>query len=658
MIKHKQFRLLPLTAAVALVLAGQAAHAEDVDELEQLIRPTSQAAFGIGVVSEDNRNFGQFNGLAEGGAYPLVDFDLNRRDDETGVWTRAEGRDLGTDARELRFGQKRQGGWEYFVEYGELTRNHPYRVNTTLNGLGSNQQEYGSGQRDQTLRLDRERFKIGARTFLSPEVDLKLTYRHEEKSGDRAWGAQGAGFQANFLTEPVDYRHEEINAVLGYTTEKLQLSGGYLASLFGNQPKVLDNTTGQPELSLPLDNQSHQLYLNGGYSFTPTTRASFQAAYDRLTQDDAFFTPSDPVVVNENNLDGKVINTRLMGRLTSRPMDRLQVTGQLRYSDRDDRTPRRQFVTSTNSRRDGFNVPHSLTRTTGDVEATYSLPQGYALTAGVEREETERSAPPVRSTAYRTEVDETTYRLAVKRRLTERLGGSLAYLYSDRGGSDFLESGNDESARLDPINLADRQRDKVRLTLDWLATDALDVQLRYEQAWDDYDIRLYGPREGESRFASLDVGYRLNDGWQLTGWLSQDQTEIEQITRTGGGDLWSADLRHKGRALGLGLRGRTLMGLKMGADVQMSLDQSKHLIASVAGDESLPDIFYRRWGLTAFLEKPLSEHASLRLNYAYDRLTTDDWTWEEWTYNDGTTISQDRRDDVHFVGLTYQYRFW
>lgn len=652
MIKHTEFRLLPLTAAVALAFAGQAAHAEDVSELEQLTLPTSRVAFGVGVVSDDNRAFGQFNGLEEGGAYPLVDVDLNRRDDATGTWTRAEGRDLGTDARELRFGQERQGGWEYFVEYGELTRTHPYQVNTPLTGLGSNQQEYGSALRDQTLRLDRERFKIGARTYLTPEVDFKVTYRHEEKTGDRAWGAHFGTF---FLAEPVDYRHEEINAVLGYTTERLQLSGGYLASLFGNKHKVLDNTTGQPEVSLPLDNQAHQLYLDGGYSFTPTTRASFNAAYDRQTQDDDFLAPAD--VTGATDLDAKVVNTRLMARLTSRPMDRLSLKGQVRYSDRDDRTPRRQFLTSANDNRDGFNVPHSLTRTTGDVEATYSLPRGYAFTAGVEREETDRSAPPRRSTAYREEVDETTYRLAVKRRLTERLGGSLAYLRSDRGGSDFLESGNDPDERLDPINLADRQRDKLRLKLDWLVTDALDVQLRYEQAWDDYDIRLYGPRDGESRFASLDVGYRLNDEWQLTGWLSQDQTEIDQLVQNGSTD-WTADLRHKGRAFGLGLRGETLMGLKMGADVQMALDQSEHLIASSAGDQSLPKLFYRHWGLTAYLEKPLSEHASLRLDYAYDRLTTDDWTWEEWEYADGTTITQERRDDVHFVGLTYQYRFW
>lgn len=655
MTKRNGFVLLPLSVAITSAAAAQGAAAQEMSELERLTTPSSEASIGLGVVSEDNNAFGLYNGLEEGGAYPLLDFDINRRDDETGTWTRAEGRDLGLDAQELRFGQQRQGDWEYFVEYGELTRHHPYEVDTSLNGIGDNNQTFGTVLRDRELELDRERFKVGVRKFLTDAIDLKVTYRHEEKEGDRAWGVAnlgGNGYTSHFVTEPVDYRIDEVNAILGYTGDKLQLSGGYLASLFGNKHKVLNNESDNSELSLPLDNQSHQLYVNGGYSFTPATRASFKAAYDRVTQDDTFYMRSP--VNGASTLDGEVINTELMARLTSRPMDRLYVKGQFRYDDRDDKTPQRAYIN------DGgdllVNEVYSITRRNSDLEATYTLSQGYGLTAGVEYDETDRSAPEERSTSYRPEVDEITYRLEVKRRLTDRLGGSLAYLRSDRDGSAFLESGNEN--KVDPINLADRERDKVRVKGNWLVNEALSIQLRFEQSWDDYDFREHGPRDGQSSFASVDASYALNDEWQLNAWLSRNEAEIEHQTQSAsdsnGGSEWVSELSQLGRAFGMGLRGETWTGYTMGADLQMSLDQNEYLIT---GGEDLPKLFYRRWSLDAFVEKALTEQSSVRLDYSYSRLNTDDWTWQDWDYADDTTITQDSLDGVHFVGMSYQYRF-
>lgn len=48
---------------------------------------------------------------------------------------------------------------------------------------------------------------------------------------------------------------------------------------------------------------------------------------------------------------------------------------------------------------------------------------------------------------------------------------------------------------------------------------------------------------------------------------------------------------------------------------------------------------------------------TIRATYSYDRFSTDDWTWNRWTYSDGTTVLANPTQEVHFVGLTVNYRF-
>ena len=55
-------------------------------------------------------------------------------------------------------------------------------------------------------------------------------------------------------------------------------------------------------ISLPPDNQSWQLYLNGGYSFNPTTRGTFKVSYQQATQNaDYIDSPTLPGSTNLRN---------------------------------------------------------------------------------------------------------------------------------------------------------------------------------------------------------------------------------------------------------------------------------------------------------------------------------------------------------------------
>ena len=119
--------------------------------------------------------------------------------------------------------------------------------------------------------------------------DFRLSAKSEDKRGDRLWGRGGA---AEFAAEPIDSNTRQVEAVLSYTKQALQLQGGYLGSWYTNRNSMVDTalTSGANPyfLSLPLDNQAHQLFVNGGYNFTKDTRGTFKVSYTRATQNEPY----------------------------------------------------------------------------------------------------------------------------------------------------------------------------------------------------------------------------------------------------------------------------------------------------------------------------------------------------------------------------------
>ena len=151
-------------AAAALLLAFGPAMAQD-NSVAQLTEPQSSINVGVGYVDKDNHRFGQYNGLIDKGAYGIVDFNLDKRDDATGTWFRLQGRDLGFKDPELRLEQKRQGDWGYYIDYARISRYEPYTVNTGLQGVGTTTQTYvpitpGTGT-DYQLDTKRDRWTFG-----------------------------------------------------------------------------------------------------------------------------------------------------------------------------------------------------------------------------------------------------------------------------------------------------------------------------------------------------------------------------------------------------------------------------------------------------------------------------------------------------------------
>ncbi len=53
----------------------------------------------------------------------------------------------------------------------------------------------------------------------------------------------------------------------------------------------------------------------------------------------------------------------------------------------------------------------------------------------------------------------------------------------------------------------------------------------------------------------------------------------------------------------------------------------------------------------------LQKNSGVRLDYIFDRYSTNDWTWSTWMYADGTRLTQNQNQKVNFVGVSYYYKW-
>jgi MtrB/PioB family decaheme-associated outer membrane protein len=674
-------------AKSAVLSAFGPARAAD-DEIAELITPASELSLGAGYVFDDNQRFGQFNGLNEKGLYPLIDFNLVKRYNDTGTWLKFFGRNLGFDARELRFDIERQGNWRAFVDYSQTPNNIPFTVRTGLLGIGTaNQTISGTGLTSHDLETQRDVWTLGFGKNLAAGFDFQVRYQNQKKEGSRLWG-QGTFGTINFLAEPIDYNTDQLEATVGYTTARLQLLGGYYGTWFNNSNPALNVTGGVAGLSpmaLPPDNESSQFFLGGGYNFTPTTRGNFKVSYAHQTQTDGFIVSSP---TGRADLGGEVDTTLAQLGLFSRPMPRLTLNADLRYVDRKDKTPIAQYIppptVAAPGTFDGTNEPRSLEQWFGKVEASYQLPMAFRVIGAVDYQSNERNAYAVRSVSFRDKTEEMSYRAEVRRSFAEQVAGALAYIYSQRDGSSFLfnqlfgtppPTFTPGSNNIAPLHLADRDRNRVRFSLTWAPIDPLAVQFFADVAKDSYSDRGTGMglHEGKFQSYSIDATYAFSPNWEATAWYSYNTTTAEQSSCqsavTSGGAcpstqaFWQANLKNTSNAVGLGLRGKPWSQVEIGADLQYQDLVDKYdqfLLApttSTAVVGPLPEINTKLTTIKLWGKYALDKRSGIRVDYIYDRFDTNDWTWTTWVYSDGTTVFQEPLQKVNFVGISYYHRF-
>lgn len=716
------FRASAVSLALMTVYGGARA-----DEVAEFSKPDSTITFGAGSWSNDRPQRGIYDGMRDKGGYLLLDADINKRDDTTGTWYNFKAQSVGLDTREFRADVQRQGDIGGVFEYSKLVRENPYTINTGLQGIGGETLTVGTTQggsftkRDVKLGTEREMMRLSFFKTLMPGLEFKVDFKNEEKTGTRQWGW---GSAALFSVEPIDSTTRQMEVVLQYVTKTLQLSGGYVGSWYDNHRTMvreqLNGITGgtnasfnsMTPMSLPLDNQAHQLFLDGGYAISPTTRATFNLSFSRATQDEALpsygLTGANARFVGTpSHLNGKIDTTLMQLGLTARPLPNLSVVASLRYYDQDDKTPLKGFVGSnTTGIASVYNTPHSFETTTGKLEATYRLPEGFNLTGGVDYSKQDRSYPTLGSTyvPFRSSLDETSYRLELRRALADDLNGSLAYLHSERDGSSYIlaQSGGvpeEFENEINPLHIADRKRDRLRLSMDWTPTDKLSLQFRVEDGKDRYPDkgRPYGMKSGNARLYGIDGNYVITPDWTLSAWYSYDLTKAreESVRAPNGSSVMDAEksthLKEVGDSFGLNLKGKVSPKLEMGLGVDWfrstsSYPQDVTLVgtavafpATGVSGAPLRDIKNNMLRLSLEGKYALDKTSDLRIAFIHERWRTDDWSWNfaggsPFSYYtgtntctgcsatpvglvDGTTVNGKGLQKASFISAQYIYKF-
>ena len=701
-------RFNPTLLALALLAAFGTARAQS----EAADAPASSVTLGIVGVSgsdADRALFGQYNGLRTHGAVGLFGFEYRRRDEDSGVSTRLEGRNLFGQTRELDLRWKKQGDWTLDASYADSVRHEP---NSASSGAD--------------LQLKRTRLGLALAKTLGANLQFELTLSSENKDGARLWGIGMAcpsslapacgpttgtetGWAVLMRPEPVHANHSQIEARLSYAGERLRVSGGYYGSFYQNShdslspnvPATLNNPLGVPlplsaglqallnqPVALPPDNQAHQLDLSGVYSLTATTHFNFKLSHAQALQHQDFAAGGfADAPTGVTNLGGRVDTTLAQASLSARPWAKLSLLAKLRYVDVDDSTPLAPYTVEGTTVSTNRRLPS--TRLRGQLQAGYQFSSDYRGTLSAEHEAIDRGVFTATSTAagitaLRQKTGETTLRAELRRRMNEEVSGAISVASSRRDGSNWLRDNSGPGVTEvpdanDPATgfargifmptLADRRRDTAKVAADWQPSDSLSLQFSAQSGRDRYTTpSLYGLRKTGMDQVNADANYALNPRWSVNASLSWSN----EILRQARPDAAVMDLDNTSTGVSMGVTGRPASAFEVGGSLSLVDDRSIYRqtleatadgasVALLAATGGLPDIVYRQGVLKLFGRYRPDKQSEWRLDLWHQRTTWNDWAWGyngvPFSFSDGVTVGQPLHQRVSLIALSYLYRW-
>lgn len=590
----------------------------------------------------------------------------------------------------------------------------------------------GSGT-DTELKTKRTKLGLGLTKIISPALQFAFDLKSENKDGARLFGigmncpstlaptclgtpGANTSWATLMLPEPINANHSQVEARLSYALDKLRFNLGYYGSFYRNNnttlsptvPASLNNPLGvlqplnaglQTLLSQPLalapDNQAHQFDLSGSYDLGRSTRATFKFGYARASQTENF---ADAGLANApagvTNLGG-LVNTRVADiGLTSRPIPKLSLLADWHSENKDDQTPPAyyNFEASNNGQSTSYTTNRNMSsrKNNGKLRASWQFTSEYRATLGADYEAIERAAYTVTSedagiSALRQKTNETTGYVELRRRMADDLSGAITLSRGRRGGSNWLKdnSGNGVTEVLNPAdpvngflptsifmpNLADRQRDKVKLFADWQPSEKLNLQFGVEGGKDKFNTpSSYGLQDARLNQFSVDGSYALSDAWALTGNVFRGVQSFNQARPTG--YLMAYEDTNLGAAIGAG--GKVNPKLDVGVNLSYVNDRNVYAqgldsfagadnVALLAATGGLPDVVFSQTALKLFGKYALeTKGASVRVDFVHQRSSLNDWAWGyngvPFAYSDGTTVMQKPTQSVSFVGVTYVYQ--
>jgi MtrB/PioB family decaheme-associated outer membrane protein len=490
----------------------------------------------------------------------------------------------------------------------------------TLTTLANNRATDLAAYQNVNLHTKRERMDGGLIFNINALLDIKASFKHEEKTGFKPLSvvsSQNTEYGVT-LADPINQTTDQYNLSLNFKSDKGFMSAEYYGSLFKNDIKSVTwndvgNLASTATYASAPSNQFHQFGLTGGYYFTPTTKLVMNGSYARNTQNDSYVTAGQngqfPLGLPTSSLNGLVVTKAFGLKLTAKPIKDLGLTAQYKYDNRDNRTDVKTYYFHDANEAAGSgsfafgslggltvaqlggnlnayaNRAYSKKSNQLNLDADYAVAKNQAVKVGYDYAKIDRSCDSWYNCADAPTTKENTLRAEWRGRLVEDLTGKVGYAYSKRtvnydenaflaflpyanvipttgtgagatmssyqwmvskgltgfgvlAGYGATAAGNDtifgannnvvpnalygsrnvvsELIGMRRFNMADRNRDKWRTSLNWQATDKFSLQAGFDYDDDDYKNSVYGLTSSKAGTLNLDGTYAASEDFSAT----------------------------------------------------------------------------------------------------------------------------------------------
>jgi MtrB/PioB family decaheme-associated outer membrane protein len=400
---------------------------------------------------------------------------------------------------------------------------------------------------------------------LMPGLEVFAAVRHENKDGNKLTGvAFGGPARGVMAVEPVSSTTDQFRAGLNWVGETAHASLTYLASVYQNDVNLwtVENPfngallnpffNNAAHMQGAPDNQMQQINGTGGWVFTPGTKLTVTANYQKLTQDEQFISLPTNWSLPSTSANAKVINKSFTALFTSRVTKEFLVTANYKYEDRDNETPSRNWFVlggdAAGSPNLFTNRPLDFKTNLFSIDGEYALGRRQAIKLGYEWKQVEREVnavppPPAElETPFQAEkTKEQTIRAEYRNALSTALTGRVTYAYSQRRASEL-----EEEDVLLPVNppapmpaadpslqgfrqfyLADRDRNKLRGVLNYQANDAWSFGSSLEYLKDEYKNLQYGLKNVRGYNINLDGAFAATEDLSFTAYYTYEDKKSE-----------------------------------------------------------------------------------------------------------------------------------
>ncbi len=655
----------------------------------------SEIELGIGYVSDDAYKFGRYNGLQTKGAYLLGNIDAAKFLEDGRFWS-AHGTRLGLESRYLRLEGGKQGSHKFFLEWDELPYYKNNTVSTPFNGIGNDKLTLPSGFDINTnldsnlsgfeLKTKRERISAGAMFVPKQRWQFDVDFSHENKTGVDATGAaiaNGATMvvgntTTSLLPEPIKYDTDLVNATLRYAGDVGQLDVSYHMSLFNNSYAALgwqdpfNPASAGGSMSLPPDNEFHQLSLTGGYTLPYRSRLTGVLSIGRMTQNQAF----QPYTVNtailtaplpQSSLNGEVWLSTATLKLSSRPITKLRLNAELRHHERDNKTPVNTYnyvVLDSFTGSPVQNRPFSYKNNRVKLDANYRFNAISSLRGGYKYDNMQR----IYIDTEREDTAENTLFAKWKVKPHSTVDVALYGEASSKDGSEYNPPVNQNPA-MRKYNLADRDRTKLGASVDYMATEKLLLSARADYNQDDYKNSAIGLTEATQPVYTLDFSYQPRGNITTYGYYSyeniyssQNGLDISPSPTAG----WVADFDDTFNTLGVGAKISAIGRWDVGADIIYSKSSGSIVMKDLVlpgTEDQYPDTKTDLTSIKLWTDYNYSKQLVYKLGYWFEDYSADNWAVGYAPYDPSVVAntlllgSTTLDYSVHVVTVSASYRY-